>query len=110
MSYSNREDYITFTTILVDILDSTLNIKYPQTPFSVMELFPFDSMRPVQKQMINDIAEAIDAKKHVIAHAPTGLGKTAAALSPALNYALEHGKTIIFLTPKHTQHQLLSRL
>ncbi|MDD5182030.1 MAG: ATP-dependent DNA helicase [Candidatus Nanoarchaeia archaeon] len=69
-----------------------------------MELFPFDNMRPVQKQMISDITQAINDGKHIIAHAPTGLGKTAAALSPALAYAIENGKNILFLTPKHTQH------
>jgi DNA excision repair protein ERCC-2 len=54
--------------------------------------------------MMEDVAKAISEKKHVIAHAPTGLGKSAAAIAPALSYALEHGKNVIFLTPKHTQH------
>lgn len=72
-----------------------------------MELFPFENIRPVQKQMITDIAHAINERKHVIAHAPTGLGKTAASLTPSLEYALNNGKTIIFLTPKHTQHHIV---
>lgn len=67
-------------------------------------LFPFDNPRKVQSKMMEDVAKAISEKKHVIAHAPTGLGKSAASIAPALSYALEHGKNVIFLTPKHTQH------
>lgn len=70
-------------------------------------LFPFETQRPVQKEMSSDVAECIAKKKHIIAHAPTGLGKTAAALLPALEYAIKNGKNVIFLTPKHTQHQIV---
>ena len=70
-------------------------------------LFPFETQRPIQKEMIKDVTECISENKHLIAHAPTGLGKTVASLSPALNYAIENGKNLIFLTPKHTQHQIV---
>ncbi|MCD6576053.1 MAG: DEAD/DEAH box helicase family protein, partial [Nanoarchaeota archaeon] len=69
-------------------------------------LFPFDKIRPTQEKMIKDIEIALKNKKHLVAHAPTGTGKSAAALSAALTYAIENGKTILFLTPKHTQHQI----
>jgi len=68
--------------------------------------FPFDSIRPSQQQLANDISDAIRNKRNILAHAPTGLGKTAAALSPVITAAMENGLTIFFLTPKHTQHQI----
>ncbi|MBI4162478.1 MAG: ATP-dependent DNA helicase [Candidatus Aenigmarchaeota archaeon] len=55
---------------------------------------------------MDDIVQCLGEKKHLIANAPTGLGKTAATLVPALEYALDNGKTVFFLTPKHTQHQI----
>lgn len=67
-------------------------------------LFPHDTVRESQEQLIKDIQEAIDNKKHIIAHAPTGLGKTAASLAPALTYAIKNDLTVFFLTSRHTQH------
>jgi DNA excision repair protein ERCC-2 len=71
-----------------------------------MEVFPFSSVREGQKQFMDDVSQCIREKKHLIANAPTGIGKTAATLAPALAYALENGKTVIFLTPKHSQHKI----
>lgn len=68
-------------------------------------LFPHDSMRKVQDIFIGDIMEAVKEKKHFIAHAPTGIGKTA-ILGPLLAYALKNNLTIFFLTPRHTQHKI----
>ena len=49
--------------------------------------FPFDKVRPVQEEMLKDVINCIENKKSLIAHAPTGLGKTAAALSGAVSLA-----------------------
>lgn len=70
-------------------------------------LFPFENIRKGQKEFLQDVKNAIENKKHLIAHAPTGIGKTAAVLSPCLEYSLKKGKTIFFLTPKHTQHKIV---
>ncbi len=67
-------------------------------------LFPYDNVRPEQDEMVKDVFAAASSGKCLIAHAPTGLGKTAASLSPALEYALNNGKTVFFLTSRHTQH------
>ncbi len=72
----------------------------------VSSLFPFSSVRESQKQFIQDIEQCLQSRQHLLANAPTGLGKTAATLVPALEYALDNGKTVFFLTPKHTQHQI----
>jgi DNA excision repair protein ERCC-2 len=70
-------------------------------------LFPFPKVRPVQREMMEKVYDIIRSSKHLIVHAPTGIGKTSAAICPALVYALEHGMTIFFLTPKHSQHKIV---
>jgi len=67
-------------------------------------LFPHDNLRKIQTELVNDINYAIANKKHIIAHAPTGLGKTAASLAPAITYAIQNDLTVFFLTSRHTQH------
>ena len=60
-------------------------------------LFPYSTIRNSQDSLIKDIEKTIKNKKILLAHAPTGLGKTASALSVALNQAIENNKTIFFL-------------
>ena len=50
--------------------------------------------------------EAIHEKKHLLAHAPTGMGKTIGVLCPAISYAMENKKTVFFLTSKISQHEI----
>jgi len=70
-------------------------------------LFPHETIRPSQKDLVADVMKAIENKSNLIAHAPTGLGKTAATLSPAITYALKNDLNIFFLTSRHTQHQIV---
>ena len=70
-------------------------------------IFPHENLRPIQKEIVNDIFEALNSNKHILIHAPTGLGKTAASLAPALNFALEKKLTVFFLTSRHTQHKIV---
>ncbi len=72
-------------------------------------LFPHDVQRPIQKELVQDIVHAIKTKTPLIVHAPTGLGKTAASLGPAVAAALEQGLTVFFLTSRHTHHELVSQ-
>lgn len=69
-------------------------------------LFPHSKVRDVQEDLIKDVVSAIENKEHLIAHAPTGLGKTAATIPMALSFALKKGLTVFFLTSRHTQHKL----
>jgi len=50
---------------------------------------------------------SLKTRTHLVAHAPTGLGKTAATLAPALAYALKNNLNIFFLTSRHTQHKIV---
>src|SRR6056297_1714344 len=68
------------------------------------DLFPYDTIRGVQEVLIKAIKHAASSGHNLIAHAPTGLGKTAASISPALEAAANSGKTVFFLTSMHTQH------
>ena len=69
-------------------------------------LFPYSSQRAHQDDLVKAALDVCTRKKHLLVHAPTGLGKTAAALAPALTVALEQDLTVFFLTARHTQHLL----
>ncbi|MBU1704110.1 MAG: ATP-dependent DNA helicase, partial [Nanoarchaeota archaeon] len=69
-------------------------------------LFPYDKIRKIQEDMLKDVADAVKNKKKIIAHAPTGLGKTIASLGPALKHAIDNDLTVFFLTSRHTQHNI----
>jgi DNA excision repair protein ERCC-2 len=69
-------------------------------------LFPYSSQRTHQDELVKAVLQVCEKKKHLLVHAPTGLGKTAASLGPALTVALKEGLTVFFLTARHTQHLL----
>ncbi len=70
-------------------------------------LFPHEKIRDTQGSFIDDVLNSIKEKKHLIAHVPTGVGKTAGILAPLLSYAIKNSLTIFFLTPRHTQHAIV---
>ena len=70
-------------------------------------LFPYNKTRNSQKEMMNAVESTLKNQKFILIHAPTGLGKTAGALAPALEYAIAHNKTIFFLTSRHTQQSIV---
>ncbi len=69
-------------------------------------LFPYKQVRPIQEALTKQVYSIIENKNNLITHAPTGLGKTAATLAPALKQALNSNLTIFFLTPRHSQHNI----
>jgi len=75
-----------------------------QTPYA---LFPHLKVRPGQEDMLKEVEAALNKHKHLVIHAPTGLGKTAAALSVALSHAIKHDYTVFYLTSRHTQHVIV---
>ncbi len=70
------------------------------------DMFPFETIREGQKDFLKDAREAVINGNTLIAHAPTGLGKTAAVLSAVLEYSLPHKKTVFFLTSRQSQHKI----
>lgn len=68
--------------------------------------FPFPSYRPGQREMAAQVYTAIRLQKRLFATLPTGTGKSAATLFPALK-ALGEGKTrqIFYLTARGTARQ-----
>lgn len=69
--------------------------------------FPFENIRRGQKQFYDDTLKTIDANRTLMAYAPTGIGKTAAVLSAALEKQLDNPKSMIFfLTSRHSQHNI----
>lgn len=69
--------------------------------------FPYSKVRDIQSDMISDVYNAIKSKRHMIMHAPTGIGKTIAVLAPALSFAIKNNLTIFFLTSRQTQHKIV---
>jgi DNA excision repair protein ERCC-2 len=65
--------------------------------------FPYPAPRPHQAPTIEALLDALSHQAHVLLHAPTGSGKTPMVLAAVLPYALEHQKTILYLTRTHSQ-------
>lgn len=70
------------------------------------DLFPFDSPRRGQAEFLSNARSVLEGGGHLIAHAPTGLGKTAVALTAAVEAALALDKVVFFLTSRQSQHRL----
>jgi len=73
--------------------------------------FPYKKLRKNQDTFIESVQNAIQNGGKLLVSAPTGLGKTVSALAPALKYAKENEKTVVYLTSRQTQiNQVLATL
>jgi DNA excision repair protein ERCC-2 len=68
--------------------------------------FPHAVLRPGQEQIVAAVEHALEHREHLLLEAPTGLGKTAAALYPAIRYCLAHDKRLFVLTAKNLQQEM----
>lgn len=68
--------------------------------------FPYAESRPGQDEIIAAVTTALEQKEHLLLEATTGIGKTIAALYPALRYCLEHDKRLYVLTAKTLQQDM----
>ena len=68
--------------------------------------FPHPDLRPGQEQILESVEIALEQREHLLLEAPTGIGKTVAALYPALRYALANDKKIFVLTAKNLQQEM----
>lgn len=67
--------------------------------------FPFAVPRPSQTQLIESVKSALENGQKLMLQAPTGLGKTAGVLVPALTFALSRGSSVVYIAPKNSQFQ-----
>ncbi|MEM4292602.1 MAG: helicase C-terminal domain-containing protein [Thermoplasmata archaeon] len=77
-----------------------------ETTSGAKDLFPFENLRPVQEDFLKAAREVVGSGKFLMANAPTGMGKTAVALTATLEYALANGFVVFFLTSRQSQHRI----
>jgi DNA excision repair protein ERCC-2 len=68
--------------------------------------FPYRELRVGQELILAAVETAVANREHLLLQATTGIGKTVAALYPALRYALANDKRLFVLTAKNTQQQM----
>lgn len=88
------------------VTEGSASIK-PEKGDIAPEVFPFDTVRPGQKEFMEDARQTFKDGGFLLASVPTGIGKTAASLSPALEHALGNGKMVLFMTSKQSQHRIV---
>jgi len=74
-----------------------------------VHFFPYGQPRRIQSDLILAVEKTLADRVPLVAHAPTGIGKTVAALAPAIKHAIDHDLTICFLTSRHTQHLIVQQ-
>jgi DNA excision repair protein ERCC-2 len=84
----------------------SLEVRRPVAPSATSIPWPFDRVRDGQSDFLEDARRAVDRGMHLLAHAPTGIGKTAVALVAAFDVALHTGKLVLFLTSRQSHHRI----
>ena len=72
--------------------------------------FPYEAERPGQETILESVEQALLQGDHLLVEAPTGIGKTVAALLPALRYALASDKKVFVLTAKTLQQEMATQV
>ncbi len=72
--------------------------------------FPHAQLRPGQESIVAAVERTLEQGEHLLLEAPTGLGKTAAALWPAVRHALERDRRLFVLTAKNLQQEMTTRV
>src|SRR2546428_10824140 len=68
--------------------------------------WPFDRVRDGQSDFLLDARRTVAEGMHLLAHAPTGIGKTAVALVAGPDYAPGADKAVLFLTSRPKPHRV----
>ena len=69
--------------------------------------FPHRKYRPFQKEMAGGVRKGLSGGRRILLTAPTGSGKTAAALTPTLRHVMKNGFRLFIVTSKTTQQWLM---
>ena len=90
----------------IDELERNESARQAKAAFAGHLPFPHDAPRPGQAMLIDAIRDTLETGGHLLAEAPTGSGKTAASLHPAVQHGLRTGRQVVFLTSKNLQQQI----
>jgi DNA excision repair protein ERCC-2 len=100
------DDLVRRTRILLDAFLEERALAEAKAAEAATLVFPHARYRPGQREMAAAAARAAAQGEHLLAQAPTGIGKTAAALFPLLVGALESHRRLFVLTAKTTQQDI----
>ena len=93
--------------LIVDCLDRDRETKQRRLQQLTGINFGLPEKRAAQKQMMAAVETSLKNGEHLMISAPTGTGKTAASLFPAIQFAIRQQKRIIYLTSKTTQQKIV---
>ncbi|MDG6939104.1 MAG: ATP-dependent DNA helicase [Nitrososphaerota archaeon] len=75
-----------------------------------LELFyPYEKARPGQARLSEEIIGAVVRRKDVVIEAPSGFGKTAAALAASYHLVLEHGLSVVYVVRTRREMERVMR-
>ena len=103
------EDLVHRTRMLLDAFLEERALTEAKAAEAATLVFPHASFRPGQREMASAVARAAAHGEHLLVEAPTGIGKTAAALHPLLVGALESHRRLFVLTAKTTQQEIYEK-
>jgi DNA excision repair protein ERCC-2 len=102
-------DLVRRTRVLLDAFLEERALADAKAAEAATLVFPHETYRPGQREMAAAAARAAAQGEHLLAEAPTGIGKTAAALFPLLKGALETSRRLYVLTAKTTQQDIYEK-
>src|SRR5258707_5324859 len=88
---------------LIDSLETAHALRVAKRAFADGVTLPYGRIRPCQEGIVGAVARAIYQRDALLVSAPTGIGKTIAALYPAVKQSLKLGKKLFYLTSKTLQ-------
>jgi DNA excision repair protein ERCC-2 len=92
--------------MILDSWEIAQKLKTEQSKRAKTLVFPFDSYRPNQEDIIQKTTKCIQKRGRLMLLAPSGLGKTIGTLFPALKYTLKKNKRVFVITSKTTQQHI----
>ncbi|NHJ04550.1 MAG: hypothetical protein EAX90_06990 [Candidatus Heimdallarchaeota archaeon] len=72
-------------------------------PVEIIDIFPYENIRPIQDKLIHTVHSALKEKKNVIIEGANGLGKTVATLTACLPIAREKNLQIVHICRTNKQ-------
>ncbi|HUO84271.1 MAG TPA: ATP-dependent DNA helicase [Thermoanaerobaculia bacterium] len=101
-----RQGFESAVGALVERIENEAALVAAKRAFAEGLVFPHPELRPFQREMIEAVERAVRQQEALLVSAPTGVGKTVAAVYPALREALRLGKKLFYLTSKTLQQEI----